>query len=176
MMPTITIAGEPYEVVGLSGAEQASYRRYCELLAAHGDNPLVRFFARNAELTPAQQEMALRVERAQPDWAEPPEGLVLRAARHPKAVAALARRVLRPAKTAAEWESLIGSDAEGIYRALVDALQAIADPSDDQVRQTNQALREALGRSGLPPGARAGGRPEPKQPEGAEACAAPDGK
>ena len=172
-MPTVTIAGSSYEVLGLSEEDQASYRAYCVLLARRADNPLERFFARNSNLTPQQQEIALRVERGLSDWNDPPEEAVLEWARHPKAVAALARRVLRPEKTGPEWEALIGTDAEAVYNAMASALRAIVAPSDDQIRQTNQAIRERLGH----PGANAGGWPgqdqrhdQPQPPQGAEQC------
>jgi len=169
-MPTVTIAGQDYEVTGLTEEDQASYRAYCVLLARRADNPLERFFARNSNLTPQQQEIALRVERGLSDWNDPPEEAVLEWARHPKAVAALARRVLRPEKTGPEWEALIGTDAEAVYNALASALRAIVAPSDDQIRQTNRAIREALGRSRPNAGGRPGQDRQQDQPQGAEQC------
>ena len=77
IMPTITISGQSYEVAALTEEDHWSYRTYCVLLARRGDNPLERFFERNQNLTPAQQEIALRVERSLPDWSDPPEELVL---------------------------------------------------------------------------------------------------
>jgi hypothetical protein len=129
-MPTITISGQSYEVAALTEEDHWSYRAYCVLLARRADNPLERFFERNQNLTPAQQEIALRVERSLPDWSDPPEELVLAWARHPKAVAALARRVLQPAKSGAEWETLIGTDAEAVYGSLVSALREIVATTD----------------------------------------------
>lgn len=83
-----------------------------------------------------------------PGWDQPPEELILKWAKHPKAVAALARRVLLPEKTGAEWEQLIGEDAETVYNSLVTALRTQMAPTIDQIKANNQALREALGRSG----------------------------
>ena len=130
-MPTITLSGQSYEVGSLTPEDHASYRAYCVLLARRADNPLERFFERNQNLTPVQQEIALRVERALPDWFDPPEELVLQWARHPKAVAALARRVLRPEKSGAEWEKIIGPDAEAVYASLVSVLRSLVAPPDD---------------------------------------------
>lgn len=167
-MPTVTIAGQSFELVPLSDEDQATYRDYCVLLAAHADHPAARFFARNRGLSREQQQDLLAVERTMPDWSDPPEELVLQWARHPKAVAALARRVLQPEKTGREWEAIIGTEAEAVYARLVDALRAFMNPSDTQIRAHNEALREALGRLRPNPG----GWPESEMPQGGEQCTA----
>jgi hypothetical protein len=170
-MSTIVIAEKTYQVLPLGPEDYESYQAYSLLLAQAADNPLERFFVRNQNLTPQQQEIALRVERSLPEWSDPPHKLVSAWARHPKAVAALCRRVLFPKKSGAEWEKIIGGDADAIYDSLVSVLNATAEPSDDQIRQSNQALREALAK----PRTNAGGWPDrdnPEQPQsqGAGAC------
>ena len=170
-MPTVTLAGQDYEVTGLTEEDQASYRAYCLLLARRADRPILRFLREQCEgMTREERQDALILLPHFPEYLNPPEELVLQWARHPKAVAALARRVLRPKKSGAEWEALLGDDAQGrlagipvdtkdraevawqqaaraLYDSLVSVLRTISHPSDDQIRAANQALRAAVSQS-----------------------------
>ena len=119
------------EVGSLTPEDHASYRAYCVLLARRADNPLERFFERNQNLTPVQQEIALRVERPATGLVRSSQGTVLQSAGHRTVVAALARRVLRPEKSGAEWEKIIGPDAEAVYASLVSVLRSLVAPPDD---------------------------------------------
>ena len=196
-MPTVTLAGQDYEVTGLTEEDQASYRAYCLLLARRADRPILRFLREQCEgMTREERQDALTLFPHFPEYLNPPEELVLQWARHPKAVAALARRVLRPEKSWSEWEALIGDEAQhrlpliavdtkdraevawqqaarAVYDSLVSALRTISHPSDDQIRAANQSLRAAVSRSR----ANAGGWPEgdkhqaETQHQGADACA-----
>ena len=125
-MQQVTIAGQAYEVVGLSDQDQETYRDYCVLLARRADRPFERFIRKECQnLTREERQDALIAWRQAPGWDDPPEELVSQWGRHPKAVAALAKRVLRP-------------EAEAVHTQLCSALRAIIAPSDDEIGRHNQ--------------------------------------
>ena len=140
-----TIANQSFEIIPLTAEEQTTYRAYCVLLARRADRPLLRFVREQCHgMTREERQDVLAALPYMPGWSDPPEEMVLQWAKHPKAVAALARRVLRPEKSGAEWEAIIGPDAEAVYTSLVTALNTLTHPSDEDIKRSNQALREAL--------------------------------
>lgn len=138
----LTIAHETFEIVPLSPADQETYRAYCGKIARSIESPAETFIREQCRnLSREERQDALAAWMARPDWDEPAESAILRAARQPAAVAALCRRVLRPAKTQAQWFAILGDDAEKVYG---DLLAAMRPPSDEEIKNRNDALRAAI--------------------------------
>ena len=150
-MPTVTLAGQDYEVTGLTEEDQASYRAYCLLLARRADRPILRFLREQCEgMSREERQDALVLLPHFPEYLDPPEELVLQWARHPKAVAALARRVLRPKKSGAEWEALLGDDAQGRLAGIpVDTEDRAEVAWEQAARALYDSLASALRTEGV---------------------------
>ena len=165
----ITIAGQTFEIEALSEEDHRTYRDYCLLLARHADRPVLRFIRTQCEgMTREERQDALMMLPNMPGWDEPPEELVLQWAKHPKAVAALCRRVLVPRKSAKEWEALIGDQAEAadaIYYSLSSALRQMMNPTDEEIIASNAALRAALDRPAKEAAKEAAREATKKEPE-----------
>lgn len=138
----ITLGGKRFDVIALDDRTYPQWMEYVIGLAKDMDHPVARFVEKHLDgVDPSLHQSILDAWMKRPDWDEPSEELIHKAASSRQATAHLAMLCLVPSSSWPDAWALVTDENK---KQIQDAVNSVANPTDEDIKNANNALRERL--------------------------------